>query len=282
MPFRLREEFPPILHWVLDKDEPSLVSAMAEITNRTASQFETLFHLGAVYIDKVRAFAEMPLPAGAYVRCHLEPKRFDVVSIDWPSRIVHESDDFLVLNKPSGVPVHATVDNARENALTRLSEVLGKTLLITHRLDVPTSGLMVLAKTAAFQRRFHKHLAAGKVQKTYRCQVRSPVSPGSYTHFMKPSPYAPKLMSAEPVEGWMECRLRVLSCVSTKDGGYELRIDLDTGRTHQIRAQMALLGAPIDGDPIYGTSKGHPNATLHHPIALQCQHLSWDGLAFTL
>lgn len=59
-------------------------------------------------------------------------------------------DDFVVVNKPPGVPTHETLDNLQHNARAALSAHLRTTLLVTHRLDTPTGGLLVFARNQAF------------------------------------------------------------------------------------------------------------------------------------
>ena len=72
------------------------------------------------------------------------------------------------MNKPAGIPVHATLDNQVENVLHQLHVALGDSLYVTQRLDTEVSGLIVFAKTQEFQRRFNRLLAERKVTKRYR------------------------------------------------------------------------------------------------------------------
>jgi 23S rRNA pseudouridine1911/1915/1917 synthase len=117
-----------------------------------------------------------------------------------------------------------------------------------------TGGLFVLARTLQFQRYFNQLLADGRVRKLYRAQVA-----GNYdgelelTHYMEPSPKAPKNVSRFPMAGWPVCRLRILDCeYHSALGATDLVIELQTGRTHQIRSQLSSEGFPIVGDAMYG------------------------------
>lgn len=239
-----------------------------------------LIELGAVYVGPSRAMnPSLRLAGGESVRIHTRPRRYPQPD-DLLNRIVEENDDVLVVDKPAGLPVHALVDNINENLISYLEALRGGTLLITHRLDVETSGLVVLAKNAAAQARLNRAFADGTVKRTYAAFVERSVAAGSYVHYMEPSPRAPKLVSPEPHEGWQECRLEVLSCevlsgptsllnegrttwslsrpAESALGGTlpayaRLEIRLGTGRPQQIRAQLAALGAPIVGDANYGS-----------------------------
>lgn len=233
-------------------------------------EIDRLFELGALYLDKRRVDGDCRLEAGAYLRVHLEPKRFATDRINWAERIVGETADYLVADKPRGVPVHATVDNRVDNALHQLRCLRGPGLCVTQRLDIPAGGLFVLAKTPAFQRDFNYRLARRQVTKRYRVLVEVAPPPGLHTHYMEPSERAPRKVSPRFQAGWADCQLTVLGTRGV-DGAVEVDIDLHTGRTHQIRAQLSAMGSPVLGDASNGSARG-----FRHGIALQCTELGWD------
>lgn len=247
-------------------------------------QASTLFSLGAIYRDKRRIFADQPLKQGDYIRVHLFPKRFDTEGIDWRKRLVHEGPDFIVVDKPANVPVHATVDNNLDNVLQKMRETLGIPLFVTQRIDVPVRGLVVYGKTPKFQARFNRLLGERKVHKLYTAITEVQVPEGLHVHFMEPSERAPKRVESEERPGWVRCELTVRrSGTIALDGltAWSNEIELHTGRTHQIRAQVSRLGAPILGDGMYGSkldfSKGPKGA-----IALFSTEVRWDNFAFRL
>ncbi|KAJ1488474.1 hypothetical protein T484DRAFT_2091593 [Baffinella frigidus] len=122
----------------------------------------SLLDMGAVYVEKVRVTSgdhDQIVPKDAYLRVHTNPRRFPVArSTDWPSRIVSTTPHFAVINKPGGVPVHATLDNAVEVSDACASEALAARLWALHRLDVPTHGLVVMGRTPGFTSHFGKLL----------------------------------------------------------------------------------------------------------------------------
>src|SRR4029079_6682078 len=111
---------------------------------------------------------------GAVVRIHLEPKRYSVDREDLRRRIVFENENFVVVDKPSGLPMHPTLDNLRENLLWAFEN----RYFLTHRLDVPTSGLVVLAKTKKYQSLFNTLISERKVRKLYEALTHKPVAEG--------------------------------------------------------------------------------------------------------
>ena len=97
----------------------------------------------------------MAVPPAAYVRVHLRPKAVAAMPLEIRAVCGARHADFVICAKPAGVPTHAAMDNASQNALSALSAQLGARLLPTSRLDVPTSGLLCFARTAAFQSHFN-------------------------------------------------------------------------------------------------------------------------------
>ncbi len=111
----------------------------------------------------------------SYIRAHLWPKRFPLFhAVDWRDRVVAFGDDFVIVNKPSGVPVPPTVDNVLENVQAGAALALGvpvETVHITSRIDQPTEGLVVVGRSKAFVSRFNAAMRSNATKKYYRAAV---------------------------------------------------------------------------------------------------------------
>ena len=250
-----------------------------------------LIRFGAVYVDRVRETSpDAMVPSNAYVRIHTKPRRFPMASkVDWNQRVVHASNDFVLINKPGGVPVHASTDNMLETCVAEVGRLVGCSLHPLHRLDVPTHGLLALGKTPEFSAHFCAMMRQGQVRKEYLTLTYRAPPLGLMLHWMKPSERSPKVVEREaPEENWQECKLVVKAVhpltetqlsesarqviaaqkiqnspvVGTTPGSvqtmptesactFEVRIELLTGRTHQIRAQLSKEGYHIVGDAMY-------------------------------
>ncbi|HMN69691.1 MAG TPA: pseudouridine synthase [Bdellovibrionales bacterium] len=217
---------------------------------------------GSIYVDGLRVRQDREVRQGQIVRLHTRRKNY--VTTELRPRVVFDHEEFLVLDKPAGLPTHPTLDNYIQNAKVQLETELGQPLFVTHRLDITTEGLLILAKAKDAQALINKLFAKGRVEKLYRAEAAKDVAPGPYTHWMNPESRIPKEMSLTAVDGWWECRLEVLA---VERGSHRVR--LLSGKTHQIRAQFMAVGAPLKGDAIYGSTEPWTGAGL----GLFCEEL---------
>ena len=121
------------------------------------------------------------LAARGRVLAYVAPRRFPVAAAcAWAARLVAQTADYVVVDKPGGVPSTARADNAYESCLECVERAVGCRLLTLHRLDLPTHGLILFAKTLRFQAHFLAGMRAGAISKRYRALVQScrPRGPG--------------------------------------------------------------------------------------------------------
>ncbi len=244
-----------------------------------------LFQIGAIYINNQRCVDQnQTVKFGHQMRVHTKPRRY-FVNYDWKSRIVFEHEDFVILNKPSGLPSHPSVDNIIENSLTQLEGALGIKLLISHRLDTTTEGLIVYGKKSDFVKAFNQQLQSKNVEKKYVALIQSyETLPHRLIHYMEPSPRAPKKVTQIFTEGWDECELLIekQEKIEVKDLSdiQLISINLLTGRTHQIRAQLSELGYPLLGDKMYGSNLDwKANKNSENQVALKSCSIDFNYLS---
>lgn len=219
--------------------------------NINSKQFESLMKLGAIYVNNERQTKDGWITDGSLFRIHTTPKRYKT-DYNWNSLVIFENDFCLVLNKPSGIPSHPTADNALENALTQMSLTRKLPLFVTHRLDTLTSGLIVYGKKQSFVKSFNIQLQERTIKKNYVALIETTSTlPSRLTHYMDPSAGTPKKLSDTAIEGWPVCELEILEQKEISPTTSWVKINLLTGRTHQIRAQLSHMQAPIVGDVIY-------------------------------
>jgi RluA family pseudouridine synthase len=198
-----------------------------------------------------------PAPAGAPARA----APADAVAAARAS-LVLVRDDLVVADKPAGVVVHAGSGHAW-GFIDALAAALGDPAppVPVGRLDRDTSGLLVLARTRLAARRLFDGLRAGTLARTYTAAVfgRPPGREGVIDLPLERGEEG--VVAGRGREARTRWRL-----VATRGGAALLELELDTGRTHQIRAHLAAKGLPLLGDPRYGTPESRhaaPRLFLH-------------------
>jgi 23S rRNA pseudouridine1911/1915/1917 synthase len=242
-----------------------------------------LIAAGAVSIDRRRVLVQSrPVSAGAEVVCHLQSiSPVEDVSLD-RSRIVHEDEWLLAIDKPSGMPSHPTFARKAGTALQLAEEMLRRRehrkvpLWPLHRLDAATSGLLLFAKTRAAARAVNQNFARRRVSKRYVALVAGVPSSGFGEIRL---PLFEGHLRTEPSSGGKEAvtRYRLLETIPPRAAIVEL--EPLTGRMHQLRVHLAATGHPVLGDPKYG-GPGAPRLMLH-ASRLELPHPS-DGRPFAL
>lgn len=179
---------------------------------------------------------------------------------------LHHDQALLVLDKPSGLLAVPGRGPDKQDSLSSRVQARYPDALIVHRLDMSTSGLMVMALTPAAQRTLSKAFAAREVHKRYIAVVAG---------LLEPPPDAWGMIDLPIIVDWPNRPRRVVDRVAGKPSqtrwrvlGYEngaTRVELEplTGRTHQLRVHMQALGHPILGDALYGSGQAAQRLLLH-------------------
>jgi 23S rRNA pseudouridine1911/1915/1917 synthase len=169
-----------------------------------------------------------------------------------------ESPDVVALDKPAGVPMatSAREEKSAARAVQRLLEACGEdpdeSLLLVHRLDVGTSGVVVLAKSDAAHRALSRAFQSRAAKKAYRALVWGHPVPakGVYDDPLGRDPKDGRKMKVVRTGGKdAVTRYETLARLSSIT---DLRLSPETGRTHQIRVHLSAHGHPIVGDDLYG------------------------------
>ncbi|WP_411897644.1 RluA family pseudouridine synthase [Elizabethkingia occulta] len=198
------------------------------------------------------------------------------------SQIVYEDNHLLVINKQVGQLVQgdktgdkSLLDEIKDFIKIRDHKPGNVFLGLVHRIDRPTSGLVIYAKTSKALSRLTQMVKNREIEKTYWAIVPKEMVPleQKLVHYLRKNEKNNKATVFEKVtEGAKEARLHY-KVIRTLDNYYLLEIDLETGRHHQIRAQLAKIGIPIKGDLKYGAPRSNPDGGIHlHARKLSFTH----------
>ena len=187
-------------------------------------------------------------------------------------QILYEDNHLIVINKRAGDIVQGdkTGDKPLSDVVkSYIAEKYNKPgnvyLGVVHRLDRPTTGIVLFSKTSKALPRLNKLFAEKSVDKTYWALVKNPPPKASDTlvHWLKKNPKNNKSSAhSKEVNGSKKAILHY-KILKQLDHYFLMEITLETGRHHQIRVQLSSIGCPIKGDLKYGFDRSNPDAGIH-------------------
>ena len=187
-------------------------------------------------------------------------------------QILHEDNHIIVINKRVGdivqgdktgdKPLSEVVKEYIKNKYNKPGEVF---LGVVHRLDRPTTGIVIFAKTSKALERMNKMFSERATQKTYWAVVKNkpPKNEDNLIHFLKRN--EKNNTSKAHLKEVQDSKKASLDYKIIKElnNYFALEINLHTGRHHQIRAQLQTIGCPIKGDLKYGFDRSNPDGGIH-------------------
>lgn len=237
-------------------DEPKIDRFLAKNSPLSAERIASLLKLGAVKIRGKPAKPNRKLWGGEEIEVVLPPPRALPVQHGPLIPVLFQNDALLVIDKPAGITVEP------ERGQLSIVELLATQRPgfdvdgvaapgVVHRLDRETSGCLVLAKTDDSARALRDAFEAKGVEKRYLALVEGTPPPKATLDQPygraedDPRRYTTKLPSARRARLSFEVKEQL-------NGAALIEVALDTGRTHQIRVQLAEAGHPVIGDALYG------------------------------
>lgn len=198
------------------------------------------------------------------------------------SQIVFEDNHLLIINKKTGQLVQgdktgdASLLDLIKDFIKKRDQKPGNVFLgLVHRIDRPTSGLVIYAKTSKALTRLTQMVKNREIKKTYWAVVAKEMIPQSQrlVHYLHKNEKTNKsTVFIKPTENAKESILSY-QIIKTLDNFQLLEVDLETGRHHQIRAQLSKIGVPIKGDLKYGSPRSNPDGGIHlHARRLEFIH----------
>jgi len=194
--------------------------------------------------------------------------------------VAYEDNHIIIVNKQAGELVQGDrtgdvtlIDLVKQYLKVKYQKPGNVFVGVPHRIDRPTCGLVVMARTSKGLSRMSELFRKGEVSKTYWAVVgnRPPQDSGTLTHYLKNVQENNKtLVSDTPREGYQKAVLNY-RVIAHSERYWLMEIQLLTGRKHQIRAQLSAIGCPIKGDLKYGA----PRSNRDGGISLQAHRIAF-------
>ncbi|MDG3141297.1 RluA family pseudouridine synthase [Streptococcus suis] len=240
-----------------------LDKAVADLTELSRQRANEAIKTGRILVNGKPVKAKYAVKAGDVITYEVPQEEvLDYQAEDIPLEIIYQDDDLAVVNKPQGMVVHpsaghssGTLVNALMYHIKDLSSINGVVRPgIVHRIDKDTSGLLMIAKNDQAHQALAEELKAQKSLRQYVALVHGNL-PRDRGVIEAPIGRSDKDRKKQAVTAKGKSALTRFQ-VLERFGDYTLvELQLETGRTHQIRVHMAYIGHPIAGDPTYGPRK---------------------------
>ncbi len=244
----------------------------SQLTDLSRNQVQQLIKEGQVLVDGESMKAGQKLKGGEVITVTIDEDVEDTVIIgeDIPLDIVYEDEVLAVIHKPAGMVVQPGLGNesgtlvhaivGRWDEIAEMAEEdddeLTERMGIVHRLDKGTSGLLVVAKQKEVLQNLMAQFQSRTVEKTYLALLeRTPETPtGRIEAPIGRDPKQRKRMAVLRDGKPASTEFQVIED-QLQEGRALVKVNIHTGRTHQIRVHMAFIGCPVVGDTVYGFRK---------------------------
>ena len=203
-----------------------------------------------------------------------EPKQIELKAQDIPIEIVYEDSDIIVVNKPKGMVVHPANGNPDGTLVNAIMAICKDSLSgiggeirpgIVHRIDKDTSGLLIVAKNDNAHVKMSEQIKNHEVKKTYIALVRGVIKENEATIDM-PIGRSTSDRKKMAVNKNGKNAITHIKVLKRFDKYTLLQVNIETGRTHQIRVHLSHIGYPIVGDYTYSNGKNE------FDVVGQCLH----------
>jgi 23S rRNA pseudouridine1911/1915/1917 synthase len=241
----------------LGKNRTLIADYMSEALGFSSRQAKKLLKDKKVCINGKTAYRDNKLSDGDIIEIDLsEEPRKDILPENIELSIIYEDEHLLAVNKPPFMMVHPTPNHPNGTLLNGVAYYFEKqgikaALRLLNRLDMNTSGIVVIPKSAAVHSKLNGMIKAGEVKKFYLAVIEGNIEPEKGI-IDEPIGKDETDSIRRKVKADGQPAVTIYETLKKSKGHSLVRLELITGRTHQIRVHLSYLGHPVAGDTLYG------------------------------
>ncbi len=277
--YRITDDYDSIYAFLRQKKYPKAIQAYLRS------------HPGAAKVDGIPSFLWKPLSAGSELSVFMEDADISQITpVHMDLDIIYEDEDLLVVNKPADTAIHPSMNHQTDslaNGVMAYYKEQGSDFCfrVVNRLDRDTSGLVLITKNPYSAAVMGSAVRDHSLQRTYLCVVEGDLlrdraflslpyvsETGSDITVTAPIARKPDSVLERMVTSDGQTAVTHFSVIETNEKYSLLRIQLETGRTHQIRVHMNYIGHPLPGDYLYHPVYDDISRQSLHSFSLECTH----------
>ncbi|GKQ43082.1 pseudouridine synthase [Companilactobacillus sp. RD055328] len=268
-----------IFKWIVQANDKKIVRGFLNSKSFSTSQLSKIKnHDGHIYVNKKERYLNYQMTVGDVIIVQL-PKESgnDILeAVDGHLDIKYEDKHYLIVDKPAGVaslPARSKSTPTMANFVKAYLQKNGESdaIHVVTRLDRDTSGLMIFAKKSLSHSRLGENIHSNSFKKQYIAIVQNPINTTGLQEINLPIGVSDDFYMRREVRDDGKDSLTRYEVVENYPTGSQVKVDLITGRTHQIRVHFSAIGHPLFGDSLYAKEP----TTLINRQALHCFKLSF-------
>ncbi|OEH84843.1 hypothetical protein BHU72_08180 [Desulfuribacillus stibiiarsenatis] len=254
----------------------SLEQILKDKMSLSGRSIQRLTRMKGIFVNQKKAFLEKKLKTHDEIKVRVEESNPNIPIFNRTIEVMYEDEWILVINKAPDLkvyPTHANDVQTLANAIQFYyqSQKRQAGIHLVHRLDTGTSGAIMVAKNSYAHQLFDKELKNNRISRTYIAIIEGAIQEEVDTINL-PIDRCPTHQTKRCVSKNGEEAITHYQCLGkTKDYSI-VKIQIETGRTHQIRVHFAHLGHPVAGDRLYGSTNRNITRQALHAYQLQWTH----------
>ena len=279
-------------HTVTTEETGLTINQILKRNYKFSSRFKTkMKYQSLVDLNGTPAPGYLRPEVGDVIGVRLPEETSDFEPEDIPLDIIYEDEDLILINKQPGIIVHPTKGHPEHTIANGVMKYMADTdqsfkVRFANRIDMDTSGIIIVAKNANSQNELSSQMRAGTVVKKYKALVEGIIGEDCFSIELpvgRPSPES--IQRAVMDEGGKSAHSEILVLErfrSEKYGDHTLvEVRIKTGRTHQIRVHLSHIGHPIAGDSLYGGRTDLIDRQALHAYHIEFSHpMSGERVSF--